>query len=731
MRKLMWFSVGFLAACAVCALFLVDEWLTAGVVGFTIAFVASLILSWKYDWLRRAAAICLGLSVGFGWYAVFLWTSLSPAAELDGQTVPLQICCLDYSDETGYGTAVDGLISVNGRPAKLCVYLNGEIVLEPGDVVLGDFEMAYAPEDDFYRRGEGFFLSAYQASDAQMAKPQTIPWYCRPAIWRQAILERLDACFPEDAAAFAKALLVGEREGLDYQTETAFRVTGISHVVAVSGLHVTILFTLIFTLGLHRRWLTALIGVPALLLFAAVAGFSPSITRACIMQILMILAYCLEKDYDPSTALAFAVLVMLFANPLTVLSISFQLSVGCMAGILLFRDRLSEWLRRYMPRFLADGMAVTLSAISLTTPLAALYFGCVSLIGVFTNLLILWVVTFIFWGVLAVCGLSLFWTGGATALAWLTAWPIRYVLLTAKILAKIPLAAVYTCNDYVVLWLAFVYVLLAMYLCLRKKRAVTLLSCGVLGLLLAIGIGWAEPMMDDCRVTVLDVGQGQCILLQSEGRTWMVDCGGSNDEDTADIAADTLLSQGVTRLDGVILTHYDRDHTGGLPYLLTRVPADVALLPAMDDADDVAGRIEGLVEQIVYVDSNLLLGYGSTELTVFAPLMLETGNESSLCVLFQAANCDILITGDRSALGESLLLRNADLHKVEILIAGHHGSAYSTSEELLAAVEPAIVAISAGANPYGHPAPALLTRLMESGCAVYRTDLDGNLIFRR
>ena len=728
MRKLMWFSMGFLMSCLICALLWVEAETIAACLGFGATCAVCFALGKKYGWLRRLGAVFLGLAVGFGWYQIYSAVYLNPMEELDGKTEKLQIQCLDYRDETSYGVAVDGLITVNGKPCKVRAYLNSEIFLEPGDIITGEFELHAVSPGDIYRQGRGLFLTAHQASDAQMGKPVKTPWYCRPAVMRQEILTTLDECFDEDTAAFAKALLLGEREDMDYETSTALRLSGISHVVAVSGLHVTILFTLVFTLGLHRGWLTAIIGIPILLLFAAIAGFSPSITRACIMQIMMILALCFEKEYDPPTALAFAALVMLVVNPLTILSISFQLSVGCMAGILLFREPLSKWLRHHLPRAIADGMAVSLAAISLTTPLAALYFDCVSLVGVFTNLLILWIVTFIFWGILAVCALAGFWSWAAGALAWVLAWPIRYVLVVAKIISRFPLAAVYTCNDYVVVWLAFVYVLLAVFLLQKKKQPVTLLCCGVLGLLLAVGIGWAEPMMDDCRVTVLNVGQGQCILLQSEGRTWMVDCGGDDDEDVADIAADALLSRGVTRLDGVILTHYDRDHAGALTNLLTRVPADVVLLPDMEDPEDLRHR----VENPVLVSSDLALSYGSTEMTIFAPMLGETGNESSLCVLFSAANCDILITGDRNALGETILLKNAELPKLEILIAGHHGSAYSTSEELLAATKPAIVAISAGKdNPYGHPAGELLARLTNYGCAVYRTDLDGDLIFRR
>ena len=731
MRKLMWFSLGFLAACLICALFLVDEWLIAGCAGWGVLFVLCLVLGWKYPWLNRAAAVCLGLSLGMGWFHVYSNVQLEPAARLDGETMTLQIQAMDYGWDTGYGTAVDGRVTIGAFPCKVRVYLNGTPEVEPGDVILGEFLMEYAQPGEIFRRANGAFLTVYQSSDARLAKPVELPWLCYPARWRQELTEILENVFPEDTAAFAKALLLSERADLDYETSTAFRLSGISHVVAVSGLHVTILFSVVFTLGLHRRFLTALIGVPVLVLFAAVAGFTPSINRACIMQILMILAYCLEKDYDRPTALSFAALVMMAANPLIVLSISFQLSVGCMAGILLFYDGISEWLRKYMPRMPADGLAMSLAAISLTTPLAALYFGCVSLVGVLTNLLILWVVTFIFWGILLVCILALFWGGGAAGLAWAISWPIRYVLAVAKVLSRFPLAAVYTCNEYVVLWLAFLYVLLGIFMVQRRKQTLTLLCCGILGLVMALGISWAEPMMDDCRVTVLDVGQGQCILLQSEGRTWMVDCGGSDDEDTADLAADTLLSQGVTRLDGLILTHYDRDHAGAAEYLLTRIPADVVLLPDMPDPDGAGEKLVQRADNAVWVDKDLALNYGTTEMTIFAPLKGETGNESSLCVLFQAANCDILITGDRTALGELLLMRKAELPQLEILVAGHHGSANSTSQELLAATDPAIVAISVGNNPYGQPAPALLERLAQQGCAVYQTKTDGNLIFRR
>ena len=451
MRKLMWFSMGFGMAMAVCACLWIDGGLLAACGICAAVFLALWILGWRSDWLRRASAVCLGLAVGFGWYQMLSNVYLHPALTMDGKTVSVVAQCTDYSYDTGFGTAVDVWLPYSDNRYQARLYLEGTVAAEPGDLIYGDFDFrvtAPGGEDpNTYHQSTGRFLLGYQSADSKLGKRADIPWWGYPAVWRQQILNTIDTCFPDDAAPFAKALLLGERKDIDYETDTAFKVSGISHIVAVSGLHVSILFALVYLLCLHQRWLTAIFGIPALILFAAVAGFSPSITRACIMQILMILALCLGKEYDPPTALAFAALVMLAVNPFAILSIGFQLTVGCMAGIFLFRDPLSAWLRKRTKRWLADGIAVTVSAMSLTTPIVAWHFGTVSLVGVVTNLLILWVVSIIFYGIIVTCLLSTPWLG------WLVAWPIRYVLGLAKGIAQFPLAAVYTESIYIVIWL--------------------------------------------------------------------------------------------------------------------------------------------------------------------------------------------------------------------------------------------------------------------------------------
>ena len=148
----------------------------------------------------------------------------------------------------------------------------------------------------------------------------------------------MESIFTGDTVAFAKALLLGDTGDIDYATDTAFKISGIRHVIAVSGLHVSILFSLVYVFTARRKWLTTIVGLPLLFCFAALVGFSPSITRACVMHGLALIAMLFEREYDPPSALSFAVLCMLLSNPWTITNVGFQLSIGCVVGIFLFSE---------------------------------------------------------------------------------------------------------------------------------------------------------------------------------------------------------------------------------------------------------------------------------------------------------------------------------------------------------------------------------------------------------
>lgn len=741
MRRLMWFAIGFCGACAL-GVYTYSGWwgiLLAAAVGVC----ALLCLPRKRHFGKIFTVILIGVCAGTLWYSGFSGLRLEKARAMDGQMASITLEVKDYSSETSYGSRVDGYLTIDGHTYQVRAYLNTKEALKPGDQVAGTFRFQFMADDwegiSSSCPGKGIFLLAYQSGSGTVTAAETIPLRYYPAMWRQRLLENIAAAFPEDVAGFAQALLLSERSELDYETEAAFQVTGISHIIAVSGLHVSILFSLVFLLTRRKRFWSAVIGVPVLLLFAAVIGFTPSVTRACLMQILLLTALVINREYDPPTALAFAVMVMLVGNPYVVSSISFQLSVGCVTGIFLFYRPISEWLtdsRRLgkikgkgllpaVKRWCVSSVAISVSANIMITPLVAYYYGCVSLIGVLGNLLTLWVVSFVFCGVLAAAFVGFLAMPVAKLLGWCVAWPMRYVVATAKFLSRFPLAAIYTRDSLYAAWLVGCYILLIVYLLGKRKPTVLFSTIAAVSLLAITAVSWLLPTMDDCRMTVLDVGQGQCILLQSGGRTFLVDCGGDYGEDAADAAAETLLSQGISRVDGMILTHFDEDHTGGVEYLLTRVETDVLLMP------DYEIHTLGEREEAVLVNQILELAYGDTKLTLIPAEIGGSDNEWSMCVLFQTEKCDILITGDRSIQGELELLKQITLPDLEVLVVGHHGSGNSTSEALLAATTPDLAIISVGeGNRNGHPADEVLERLEEYGCSVLRTDQEGTIIYR-
>lgn len=748
MRKLMWFTVGFVIACAVGVYLLSDTWLLLLGIICLASSVSFLFIKTKHS--KIISVILLGLVIGVTWLYGYQRIRLDTVRKHDGKTVRTTIEVTDYSYPTDYGIAFDGKIRLEGKRYNIRCYLAGEKSVCPGDQVKGNIRLRMTldggKQDGTYHQGDGIFLLGYVRGDVELlpytgsSDPHVIPTF------RRDILDLIEKTFPGDTFAFAKALLLGDGYDLTYEQDTAFKLSGIRHVIAVSGLHVSILFSLVYFVTGRKRLLTMFLGIPVLVLFAALAGFTPSVVRACIMQGLMILALLLNKEYDPPTALATAVLVMLACNPITITSVGFQLSAGSVLGIFLFSQKISNYLRKGKMGKVAQGdsfkakcvrwgigsVSVTLSALSITTPLCAIYFGTVSLVGILTNLLTLWVVSFVFYGVMLACVLGAVYLPLGKMIAWLIAWPIRYVQGTANIMGRFPLAAVYTCSVYIVVWLVVTYLLVAAFIITKKRRPKFLVLTVVLSLVIAVGASYIEPRLDDYRVTVLDVGQGQCILLQSNGKYYLVDCGGDDAKTVADEAAELLLSQGVTRLDGVILTHYDEDHTGGVIYLSSRIDVNRFYLPDISDEGTIRESLSARYDdRICWISKNTEIVQEELKITIFPADITAKGNERCQCILFQRENCDILITGDRSATGERALLKQTTLPQLELLVVGHHGSASSTSFELLEATKPQMAVICVGKNNnHGHPTQEVLVKLKLFHTEIYRTDIHGTILFR-
>lgn len=746
MRKLMWFTAGVVIACVVGVYLLSGSFLLimAGV-----SLVACLsVFRLKSKAGRIIFTVFLGALVSFLWLFGFDSLYLAPARELDGETVDARIEASDFSYETNYGYATDGRVKISGRIYRIRFYSTGSY--SPGDVVEGDFYLQFTSlggrKENTYHQGKGIFLIGSGSEELQVVRTEKIPARYFAVQLRESIQRKLDSVFPEDTIGFARALLLGDSSKLSEEEDLAYSQSGIRHVIAVSGLHVSILFSLIYAISGGRKWMSAILGIPLLILFAAVAGFTPSIMRACIMQCLMIIAILVNQEYDPPTALAFSILTMLMLNPLTITSVSFQLSAGCMVGIMLFAERIHRYLLDRTPlgpakgkslkakltRWFVSSVSITLSATVVTTPLCAYYFGMVSLVGVFTNLLALWVVSFIFYGIMLACLLGAVYAPLGKAVAWCVSWLIRYVQLCARGFSKIPFSAVYTGDLYVVAWLIVAYILFVIFLFTKKKRPMLFISCVIGCLAVCLCLSAFEQKTEKCSVTVMDVGQGQSVLLRCGDETYLVDCGGDSAGVVADTVRQQMMSDGIRYLDGVILTHYDMDHCNGILPLLEKVRVDCLYLPNIYCETDIKERLyDQYSDRITTVGCDMQISMENGVISLFATETTKNENDSSLCILFQPGDCDILITGDRGFAGEQALLEDVEFPQIEVLVAGHHGSENSTSLELLYATCPTDVVISVGeGNPFGHPNEETIMRLEMFDCRIWRTDINGTIQFR-
>ena len=236
--------------------------------------------------------------------------------------------------------------------------------------------------------------------------------------------------------------------------------------------------------------------------------------------------------------------------------------------------------------------------------------------------------------------------------------------------------------------------------------------------------------------TALDVGQGQCLVYTADGETSMVDCGGVQNE-SGELAARYLEGNGVFRVERLFLTHPDADHCNGAAQLISRVRVKTLYLPltALREQSDMLQTIIRTARengtQVRFVRENLEFPTKRGKIRVLKPDLLESGNDGGLCVLAAHEKYDILITGDLSQNEEYRLLSQNELRGIELLVAGHHGAATSTSDALLAQTGARTVILSVGAdNSYGHPAAQTLARIQSAGAAIYRTDEMGTIVIR-
>jgi competence protein ComEC len=566
------------------------------------------------------------------------------------------------------------------------------------------------------------------------------PWWRAAAAVRQALRDSV-AHRPDDQRALVPALVDGDDAEVDPALQDSFRATGLTHLLAVSGTNLTLVVG--FLLGLARwcrvrgRWLHV-VAAAGIVGFVLIARTEPSVLRAAVMGTIGLVALGADGRHRALRGLGTAVVVLVLLDPGLAVSAGFALSALATAGILLLAPSWRDALARWLPRWLAEAIAVPAAAQLACTPLVAAISGQVSLVAVVANLLVAPVV-----GPATVLGLA----GGVLTLVWapvgrvlgtLASWCVAWLVAVAEHGAALPTAAVGWGTGPVAL-LVLVLVTAAVALGgprLLRHPATGLAAAAVMIVAVLVRppvFGWPP---DGWVLVMCDVGQGDALVLDAgSGRAVVVDAG--PDPQSVDRCLDRLR---VERVPLLVLTHFHADHVDGVSGVFAgreigAVQTTRLLDPpaGVDEVEDSA-RSAGLGP--VPATYGAAFAAGPVTFQVLWPLPDSptlgpgdgsTANEASVVLLAEAAGLRLLLTGDVEPEAQARLARLLPGLRVDVLKMPHHGSAHQ-DEPWLLSLEPRVVLVSVGAdNDYGHPAESALDPLEQSGAEVFRTDEDGDL----
>ncbi len=616
---------------------------------------------------------------------------------------------------------------------------------------------------------------------------------------RRAAGDSLARALPEPAAGLAAGILVGLRDRVDRDLAAAFTATGLSHVVAISGWNIALVAGLVGALmaGRARRTRSGVILV-AIVGYTVLAGASASVVRAAAMAGVALLARESGRPGTAAAALGWAVALLVLASPANATDVGLQLSAAATAGLIAWSTPLTAAIARragWLPGWVREGLGVSLAAQAATLPIVLLAFGRVAPLSPVTNLAVVPLVPLAMGaGALALAGGGLAAMGAPALVATLAGLPGALVLglmiAIVRLAAALPLASLTLPPPVAGGVAALLTAGLAALACRSRihsaiRGAVTptdrrspgdppapvggrspgdpraptedhrrshtpadrtpgrLLRATALlgGLALAVVVIAAATRPDGrVHVTVLDVGQGDAILVTGPaGGRMLVD--GGPDPDRLLVALDARVPPWDRRLDLVVLTHPHEDHVAGLPLVLERyrvggiaepgMPGDSPGYEALRAGIAVRGSasrrlaagdrlvVDGIALDVLWPDAGRVPAEPSDDGSAV--------NDASIVLLGSFEGRRFLLTGDAEADVEALLVARG-LPALDLLKAGHHGSRTSTSESLVAVTRPRIAAISVGArNDFGHPSREVLDRLAGAGAAVLRTDQVGTI----
>ena len=583
---------------------------------------------------------------------------------------------------------------------------------------------------------------------------------------RNSMKRKIEQNLPNETSELLSGMLIGEKSNLQKEIQEDFRDSSLSHVLAISGMHVSYVMlgiTFVISKVKFSKKMSKIVTILILLFFIILTGKTASVTRACFMSSYIILASLLHKKAHVLGSISISLLIILIINPYFILDIGLQLSYGGTIGIVLIYPTLKKYKKKKEDKTgrikkvlykikdkIIDTILLTISANLVIFPKVLFHYNTMSFTFIISNLLISPII-----GIIIILGfLSVFASYIISPISKIMFFFLQILLSVlaqiAHFCAGLPLSKVYfpTPKIYIII----IYYLFLIYFILVKNKIITGKKIGkkvfiifIISVIILNLILYFIPKT--FTISFIDVGQGDSMLISTpKGKNILVDGGGSRDETTFDIGKQTLipylLNKGITKLDYIIISHFDSDHVGGILSVLEELRAKKVIICKQEENENYK-RFKEIVKNknikvyVVKKGDNLKIEE-DIWLKILWPkderIKENAINNNSIVAKLNYKSFSILLTGDIEKIAENEILKeyeNSNILNASILKVAHHGSKSSSIKEFLEKVKPQIALIGVGEkNTFGHPNTGVINRLQNLNTKIYRTDEKGEITIK-
>ena len=568
---------------------------------------------------------------------------------------------------------------------------------------------------------------------------------------RDKIKEVTKQILPQPYNYLLIGMLLGEKGFIPPDLKEVFAEAGIMHILAVSGLHVGIIaFALAALLNMLRlpKKLKLFTLVLILLIYASITGYRPSVLRATIMFIMLIGGKLINRDRNLNISLFFAAFLILLLNPLTLYDAGFLLSFIVTFFIINLSPILQELYSKIIV-WIKTPLAISTAAWIGIFPLSAYYFNKVSIISIVSNIFIIPLT-----GIAVILGFVTFFIGLlsiplAGVIANINYLVLYLITLAAKSFSLLPFAFAYVAQPSIVMivlyYLTVFFIIEIFYkknLSPETKKRAVFITLSVILLIIIVQVFY---LPDNLKVNFINVGEGDCILIEAPNKINILIDGGGTPQSNFDVGGKTVIPylrrKGIDTINLLVLTHPHLDHLEGLLPVIKEFKVDMVLdsglISDLQEYKEFISTIQekGIPYHLAKAGDNFIFS-NNLEIFLLNPLYNadfyndSDFNNASIVIKLFYKNTDFLFTGDIEEATEKKLLIWQNILQSDVLKVSHHGSATSTNSEFLDKVNPMIAAITVGKNNFGHPSQKVMERLEDKNIKIYRTDEDGTIIVR-